>query len=193
MCRFKFHFLIALLTFGIGVFAASLLINSLDTNRPLPENLQGSNHSLNQEQPSTKQSVSETDDKIEGWKIPLPKNKKRFDVKAQNMRSEDGQSVKATRTIYAGSNLTDKPFNSRRLNQTFGLCELGSFTELKVNDKIFFYAISAFQVKLDEQTGRTIRLGPPFSYRYVDTDGDGDFETNLIGDAPLLVPSWVTK
>ena len=154
----NFAFLIALLTFGIGVLAASLLIASLNVNRALPENVLESNHSPNQERQSTKQSVSEMGDRIEDWQIPFPKNKKRFDVRAQNINSINGQSVKVTRTMYAGSNLTDKPFNSKSRNQTFGLCELGSFVELKVKDKIFFYAIVAFQVKLDEQTGKTIRL-----------------------------------
>lgn len=191
MCKFKIRFIIAFSTFGIGILCASLLLN-----RTFPENSEQTNPLSKQSQPMAAEiDPAPVNEKVENWRLTLPTKKKVLRVRTEMLTSADGRTVKVTITDYkpVGDFITNRPFESVRLNESFGACKIEMLSELKVGDKIFGYSMIARSAESDEKTNESARTALNFIYRHVDADGDGKFETHIGNYTELVVPAWVIQ
>jgi len=191
MRRFNFRLLVALITFGIGVLVTSLLIYTFSETKTSPANLQELNLSPNEAQQNTNQTVSEASDKVQNLRLPIPPKKQRTGNLTRIFPAVNGKSVKVTIESYSpiGKFLTDKPTDSIRINKSLGLCQIDGIMEYKVKNKIFGFQLIAHRAGLSEQE-RDHWKGMPFiSPIFIDTDGDGVFESG----SKLEVPLWALQ
>lgn len=131
--------------------------------------------------------------KAEGWKIILPtgKESEKTEMLKEEMKAT-GKSAAITSYSYSPSKdfFTDEPFQSIGRGE-YGTIRIAFITELRAKGKVFSYVFLVNRTKIDEESGKRIRTGPGFYFRYFDMDGDGIFETLHFGGKSEVLPEWI--
>jgi hypothetical protein len=132
----------------------------------------------------------------DGWKVPMPPKRRLTDTVVETVASENGKAVKVKRTTYLPLEdfiYTDEPFTPEEAHQlSGGLRKLRYIDEFRVKEKVYAYLILVISAEPRVQANdNTAHDEHPFTYRIVDSDGDGKFETLLPDDdVELKVPAW---
>lgn len=140
----------------------------------------------------------------DGWDIPFLKissevNKRRISFPGDTSVSVDLVSFRPNSSDKAPYTLGKFPFyfvegTKIRFRQVELIVK--GITRCSVHDKVFCYAVGAHHTITGEQKPNAgIEPGPPHTLFYLDTDGDGKFETLEYGKALTReqIPEWVMK
>jgi len=129
----------------------------------------------------------------EGWQIPVVPAS---DLKSSSVREGEtvsGVAVTITASPYVPEDLfTTEPFATIG-DAKYGTIKINLITELTVKKRIFGYVMLAARTVKSSESNKLIRSGLGFTFRYLDTDGDGKFETLVFGGPTDKVPDWVAK
>ena len=126
-----------------------------------------------------------------GWRVPKSDKRKIENTSVNSRPTEEGGDAEVTRTHYS----FEIPWSyTEDFADLRGPLKLESefFMELKVNGKVFMYAIFAKEVRTRAPSNNEPHVDT-FVYRIRDDDGDGIFETLVGGDEETKVPKWVLK
>ncbi|MBK9153533.1 MAG: hypothetical protein IPM25_04855 [Chloracidobacterium sp.] len=127
-----------------------------------------------------------------GWKVPEISS---GNLKEKKVQSHDG--VNFTENRYeprVRTELTALTYymdEKRDLYQSTKHLELQFFSTLEVAGKIFAYRTDSLQFGISAIAGR-MYFGERIQFTFIDTDGDGKYETREYGDF-LSVPAWVKE
>lgn len=135
--------------------------------------------------------------KEKGWQIPSPRKKQKSKIKESIMKSEDGKDIKVTATFYTPIEnfiYEENPLDANgEVILVHGKLKLMNFVEIKVEENVFLYTISARKTEAKEPIYNSTSHNHIFGYQIVDRDGDGKFETLLTDGSKFLVPVWALQ
>jgi hypothetical protein len=141
-----------------------------------------------------------------GWKVPSRKDAyvdETYDSSPEQGSTTGGKRVYTTTSIYNykthSLHSQDFYFEGKDLDYLNGKYESGYFMEISAKGKIFMYTISGKKIvsssgegTVSSATSNSDSHEDPFTYRILDKNGDGVFET-LVYEDELIVPDWVLK
>lgn len=127
-----------------------------------------------------------------GWRVPEISS---GILKEKKVQIRDGMNLTETRYVpKVRTELTALTYymnEKRDLYQSTKQLELQSFSTYEVAGKIFAIRTDSLQFGISEIAGRAY-FGERMRFAFIDTDGDGKYETREYGDF-RSVPAWVKQ
>ncbi len=210
----KMSLTLYLLLFGVHIFGCSKAVEennavgtpSLMPAQDAPANIWAKSRSNMPSQPIESSSPSPRDFvlfdgknyiKKNGWKKPSKKDTykdENYDQGDAERVTKSGKRVRTKTDLFLIRWLHSQDFiyKGRELDYLKGKLESTSFIEMSANGKVFFYSVFVEKV-VSSPPSNDEPHEHLTSYRIMDADGDGIFET-LLGDYDeIVVPDWVLK
>ena len=125
-----------------------------------------------------------------GWELPDLTKQNNPTSSKEFLNDEVGNKREVLVTNYVLKNsFTDEPFIS--IGEDHGRLKINIVREFKTGNNIFAYLLLAQKANSDKETDNIQTIGLSFFYAFVDTDGDGKFETLLKNpEKDLAIPKW---
>jgi len=128
--------------------------------------------------------------KVGGWQIPQTDLMRRHGSGRGHIYAESGDLVDTEfESFYAPLVKIYSFDNEKQAGLTAGL-EVETIVKVSVGGNVFAIEITGILVRSKDGSVEPVQIGPATFERFLDSDGDGVFETYIVDSSQMKVPAW---
>ena len=128
--------------------------------------------------------------KADGWAIPSTELMRSHQYDTSRIYNENDTLIEIDIELYSSPSKKIYSFDNEKMAGLNDGLAVESITRESFKGHVFAIEITGIFARLDEKSGKPVEYGPATFERFFDSNGDGVFETYIVGGSQMKLPNW---